>query len=56
MKYIAVLALLVVAGCGADGEPIQPTANLAIGVGSGGAYARTSVGVSQGPVSIRVGL
>ncbi len=58
MKHaFACLGLLtLLAACGADGEPIQPTANVAIGVGKGGVYGRARVGVSQGPVSVTVGL
>ena len=56
MKYGYIVAVLILAGCGADGEPIKPVANLAVGFGSGGAYASSSVGVRKGPVSISVGL
>lgn len=55
MRFVSLL-VLVLAGCGADGEPVQPTANLAIGVGQGGLSAGARVGVSKGPVSISVGL
>lgn len=42
------------AACGADGEPVRPTANLGIGVSSSGVSAGASVGVRQGPVAINV--
>ncbi|MEL6609453.1 MAG: hypothetical protein AAFO93_11145 [Pseudomonadota bacterium] len=51
---LAVAALL--ASCGADGEPIRPSANVGVSLGSGGLSTSASVGASQGPVSIRVGL
>ena len=51
---------LVLAGCGADGEPDQPTApqptvNATIGVGSSGAYVGGGVGLSRGPLGIYLG-
>jgi len=32
LSTLAVLTLLALAGCGADGEPEQPTRNLTIGL------------------------
>lgn len=51
MKYLAILALILVAGCGADGEPVKPDVGVktTIGVGSkSGPRVRNevSVGVS----------
>ncbi len=54
-RPIAVLAFLALAACGADGEPIQPTANLNIGVGSGGVHTGASVGLRKGPLGISLG-
>ena len=51
---LGVAALL--AACGADGEPIQPTANVGIGVSSSGVSAGAGVGVTAGPVSLNVSL
>ena len=56
MKYAPLFAFVILAACGADGEPIQPTANIGIGIGSGGAHVGARVGVRQGPVAISVGL
>ena len=47
---------ILLAGCGADGEPITPTANLGIGVSSSGVSAGANVGVQSGPLSINLGL
>ena len=52
MKYLAILSFVALAACGADGEPVQPTAS--INVGSGGVSA--GVGVSKGPIAISIGL
>ena len=54
-RVIAVLSVLVLVGCGADGEPIRPQLQNTIGIGIGddGLTLRrsTTVGVSQGRVS-----
>ncbi|MDA7966120.1 hypothetical protein [Ruegeria sp.] len=52
---LIVSASLVLAGCGVDGEPVHPTFNAAVGVGSGGTYVGGGVGVSRGPVGLFVG-
>ena len=53
-----VAALMVIgtlAACGADGEPIQPTANVNVGVGTSGAHASANVGVQKGPWNLSLG-
>lgn len=56
LTVLAMLAALALAGCGADGEPVQPTMNLGVGVGSGGVNTWGGVGLNQGPFSVFVGL
>lgn len=51
----ALLTCLLIAGCGADGEPVQPTANLGVGVSSSGVHAGASVGMRRGPWNISWG-
>lgn len=46
------LVCLAVAACGADGEPVQPTANVGVGVSSSGVHAGATVGVRKGPWTI----
>ncbi|WP_424832363.1 argininosuccinate lyase [Ruegeria sp.] len=46
---------IALAACGADGEPVQPTFNAAVGVGSSGSYVAGGVGVNRGPVGLFVG-
>ena len=53
---ILVVALTALAGCGVDGEPIRPSMNTSIGVGSHGVHTSTSVGASVGNVSVGVGV
>ena len=50
-----ILCLLTLAGCGADGEPVQPTFSAGIGIGSGGVRLGGAVGVSTGPLNISLG-
>lgn len=55
-RYLVALALLVLAGCGVDGEPVRPSLGTTIGVGSGGVRASTSVGAVLGNVNVGVGV
>ena len=57
MKVIVILiAGLVLAGCGADGEPIQPTAKTNLRVTPNGVSVGTNVRVGRGPFGVNVGL
>ena len=53
-RTLAVLSLLALAACGADGEPVQPDASIGIGINSGGIHAGGTVGVSRGPLRVGV--
>ena len=56
IQILAFVALAAVAGCGADGEPIQPTMNAGIGISSNGiVHANGGVGLHRGPVSLFLG-
>ena len=50
------VVLVGVAACGADGEPVTPTRDATITISNHGVSAHTSVGVRQGPLSLRLGL
>ncbi len=60
MQIVRVVLLIsvgaVLAGCGADGEPIQPTMNANIGVGSSGTYVGGGIGLQRGGLGIYLGL
>lgn len=57
MKRIAlILTIAALAGCGADGAPWTPNANVGLSVGTGGMSTGASVGASNGTVSVGVGL
>lgn len=55
MRIITVLALVAVASCGADGEPVSPFGNAGVSIGSGGVSTHGAVGATAGPVTIAVG-
>ncbi len=60
MRILRVMFLIsagaVLAGCGADGEPIQPTMSASVGVGSSGTYGGVGVGVRRGGLGVYLGL
>ncbi|WP_264210968.1 hypothetical protein [Leisingera thetidis] len=51
----ALLGLALLAACGADGEPVQPTLNAGVGVGGSGVHVGGAVGLHKGPVSVFLG-
>lgn len=52
----ALIGLAALAACGVDGEPVQPTLNAGVGVGSGGGvHVGGAVGLHKGPVSVYLG-
>lgn len=56
MKRLAlILIVAAVAGCGADGAPWRPNANIGLSIGTGGVSPNASVGATNGPVSVGVG-
>ena len=55
MRILAVLTLVALASCGADGEPITPFGNTSVSVGTGGVSTSTTVGAKSGPVTVAVG-
>ena len=60
MRILRVVLLIsigaVLVGCGADGEPIQPTISASVGVGTSGAYGGVGVSVRHSGSSIFLGL
>ncbi|MAM23996.1 MAG: hypothetical protein CML55_01245 [Rhodobacteraceae bacterium] len=53
---LALSALPILAACGADGEPVRPTAQSLITLSSSGTYVSTNLGVTRGPLSLSLGL
>ncbi|MEM6340106.1 MAG: hypothetical protein AAF729_03065 [Pseudomonadota bacterium] len=56
IRILTVLVGLGLAGCGVDGEPTQPTADLSIGIGDSGVHTAARVGVRKGPFSVKWGV
>ena len=56
VRILAVLSLLALVACGADGEPVQPDATIGIGIGSDGVHAGGTIGVSRGPLRVGVSI
>ncbi len=54
-RILAVLALVALAACGADGDPIQPSMNANVGIGSAGVSGSTGVTLKKGPFSVGLG-
>lgn len=61
MMQIVRVVLFIAAGfalaaCGADGEPIQPTASLGVGIGSSGTHVGGGVGFRRGGLGVYLGV
>lgn len=57
MRVLSVLGMVaVLASCGAQSEPIRPTANLGLSIDSSGVTPTASVGARSGPLSIGLDL
>ncbi len=52
---LALTAMAGLAGCGADGDPIRPTAKANVGVGDRGVNGSVGAGWIRGNVSMHVG-
>lgn len=44
------------AACGAEGDPLRPTANLGVNIGSNGVSQSVAIGASNSNVNFSVGL
>ena len=56
MRPAALVISLLLAACGADGEPVTPTRDATVTISNNGVSAHTSVGLRQGPLSVTLGL
>ncbi|SHH62667.1 hypothetical protein [Marivita hallyeonensis] len=50
-----IASLFALAACGADGDPVRPSVNSTVTVGSDGIKTSTGVTVQSGPVTVGVG-
>lgn len=56
MKKLFAIGLIgFLAACGAEGDPLQPTAKLGIGFGPGGIVPRISLGANNSNVGLGIG-
>ena len=55
-KVLTFLALTALAACGADGEPVTPTASTTITGGSDGIQVAQNLRLNKGPVTVTLGL
>ncbi|SFH18943.1 hypothetical protein [Sulfitobacter dubius] len=55
-RSLAILSLLILAACGADGEPVRPTASSSVTMSSSGVSVGTAVGLRRGPFSLALGM
>ena len=56
MRFVVALTLLAaLAGCGADGEPVQPTMSAGVHVSPSGVNVGGGVGLNKGPFSLNLG-
>ena len=55
-SVLALCALVVLAACGADGEPFRPTASGGVTIGTTGISTTANVGATNGTVSIGLSL
>ncbi|AXI41470.1 hypothetical protein [Sulfitobacter sp. SK011] len=57
MKSVLIVgAVLTLAACGVDGEPIYPTASSAVTLSNHGVSVGTNVALNQGPLWVSLGL
>ncbi len=53
---LAMIALVALAACGADGEPVRPSMNAGVAVTPSGVHPSVSLGTKVGPVNLILGL
>ncbi|WP_372835678.1 hypothetical protein [Puniceibacterium confluentis] len=55
MRIAAILGVLALAGCGADGDPVRPSYTASLSGGSNGVTLGGGVGLRKGPFSLGLG-
>ena len=56
MRILALLGLLALAACGADGEPVRPTAAVGVSAGDHGIDTDARIGATEGRWSVGLSL
>ncbi|MCF2904748.1 hypothetical protein L0666_07095 [Octadecabacter sp. CECT 8868] len=52
----AILTLIFLAACGADGPPVRPTANAGVSIGPNGITPNASIGATNGTFNVGLSL
>lgn len=56
MKALVLIGgFVILAGCGANGDPLRPTASTNLSIGTNGVSAGTNLGLSNGTFSVGIG-
>lgn len=56
MKKTIILAAVLLAACGVDGEPVQPTGGVNVTLNGNGVGLGANLGLKKGPIRIGLGL
>ncbi|MEH6646707.1 hypothetical protein [Sulfitobacter sp.] len=56
MRTLIVLATLLVAACGVDGEPVQPSGGVDVSLSPSGVGLGANIGLNKGPLRVGLGL
>ncbi|KIN67181.1 hypothetical protein [Sulfitobacter donghicola] len=56
MKKLVILGAFLLAACGVDGEPVQPTGGVNVSLSPSGVGLGANVGLKKGPLRIGLGL
>lgn len=52
IRFVVIMGLSTLAGCGVDGPPVTPSVNSTVSVGKDGLRSSTGVSASTGPVTV----
>jgi len=56
VRKLIVIASLLLAACGVDGEPVQPSGGVNVSLSGEGVGLGANVGLQQGPLRVGLGL
>lgn len=55
-SFVALISIVFIAACGANGEPVRPSVNTGVTVSNSGISTNVSTGVKLGGVDLSLGL
>lgn len=56
MRRLVILAAMLLAACGVDGEPVQPTGGVNVSLTPSGVGLGANLGLKKGPLRVGLGL